>query len=86
MNRTKHADELLDARSDRLDGADEFVSDDEPLYSTRRSVFSSGGSLVIAIPATGRNIHGVTDDDDALVEVYRNGIFVQFGGSDETDK
>ena len=61
-------------RARRADGG-------EPLNSEVRSIHWDGNSLVVGVTSFAVKTHGLTDDDDAVVETYPDGVWIGLGGS-----
>lgn len=67
---------IQERRASRADGG-------EPLYDPELSLYNNNGSVVVAIPPSARNIHGLEIGDKVTVEIYRDGIWIGSGGNDE---
>lgn len=52
----------------------------ECLFSDDRALFQCGSSIAVTLTATGRDIHGLTDDMDAEIHVYHDAIVIVPGG------
>lgn len=60
-------------RAKRADGG-------EPLHATTRTVHWSGDSLVVGITDYGVKTHGVNRGQEPNIEIYPDGIWIDFGG------
>jgi len=48
----------------------------EPLFSAELSIYRTGNSVCVAIPAAAREIHDIDAGDSQRVEVHRAGIWI----------
>lgn len=62
---------------------DAAADDGEPLFDEEMSLQPRGGSVQVTIPSTGAKILGLEPGMTRCVEVYREGIWIPRGGSDE---
>lgn len=59
------------------------ADDGQPLHSEKRHVLESGHSLVIGVTAFAVKAHQVDKGEEATVEIYPDGVWIDFGEQDE---